>query len=507
MNDAAKTMLKVLGLEQRSMRVIWALHFEAVASWRAEVFRRDNALSLSFTEGDRLNGHRQDEIFSLIFLWWCYNIPCVICLMISKMRFTVDDFTKHNESVINQRKVRFMNSYRRIVQCFMALMFILPLQLQADVKSSTGNLSFYPNQGGLPEMILDSTGLSIGTTVAQSNLHVTGNVIISDKLDIGGTSGGSNLNIHGTIGFGITSTSSNLQLDDSMSIVLADTSNGNIQLTLPYAGNCQGRIYTIKKTSINNSLWISGGGNAIDSILCLERTQMQSAKFISSANSWYLLDGDGSTGEIASDNLVGWWKMDEASGATTAVDSGPYGFDGTLNGMSFSDNVGIYERAAPFDLSAYIDVGNDSRLNPTNITVMAWIYCTGNTSNVYSIVTDSTTGDKNGYLFEINYGNKLSVSGSGNWNKINVNSPLVSMNEWTHVAFSYDGATLRAFINGAKVQEVAEPAPMNLSAAQTRIGGRGNSSSDFIGLIDSVRIYNRALTEGEVQAIYRIKVY
>ena len=68
LNDAAKTILKVLGLEQRSMRVIWALHFEAVASWQAEVLRRDDALSLSFTEGDRLNGHRQDELFPLKFL-------------------------------------------------------------------------------------------------------------------------------------------------------------------------------------------------------------------------------------------------------------------------------------------------------------------------------------------------------------------------------------------------------------------------------------------------------
>ena len=51
-----------LGLEQRSKRVVWALHFEAVASWQAEVLRRDDALSLSFTEGDRLKGHRQDEL-------------------------------------------------------------------------------------------------------------------------------------------------------------------------------------------------------------------------------------------------------------------------------------------------------------------------------------------------------------------------------------------------------------------------------------------------------------
>lgn len=400
-----------------------------------------------------------------------------------------------------------MNSYQhlflRFIQYLMVLLFILPFHLQAAIKSSTGNISFYPNQGSLPEMILDSTGLSIGTTVAQSNLHVTGNAIISDTLNIGSTSGSSNLNIHGTLGFGLTNISSNLQLDNSMSLVLVDTSNGNLQLTLPYAGNCQGRIYTIKKTSRNNTLWISGGGNAIDSILCLERTQMQSAKFISSANSWHLLYNDGSAGEIASDNLVGWWKMDDASGATTAVDSGPYGFDGTLNGMSFSDNVGIYEKAGPFQ-SGYIDVGNDSRINPTTITVMAWVYPT-NTTNDNTIVSNSATNTANGFVFRIRSNNLIEVSLGGTWYVINGSS--VNLNEWSHLAFTYDGSTVRAFKNGANVAQAAFSDAMNLSAVSTKIGRRDSAENWFIGLIDSVRIYDRALTEQEVQAIYDIKVY
>ena len=48
-----------VGIEQRSQGVIWALHYEAVGSWQAEVLRRDDALSISIGEGDRLFANHQ----------------------------------------------------------------------------------------------------------------------------------------------------------------------------------------------------------------------------------------------------------------------------------------------------------------------------------------------------------------------------------------------------------------------------------------------------------------
>ncbi|HAR65719.1 MAG TPA: hypothetical protein DCR55_05835, partial [Lentisphaeria bacterium] len=42
-----------VGIEHRSRGVVWALHYEAVASWQAEVLRRDDAVSISIGEGDR----------------------------------------------------------------------------------------------------------------------------------------------------------------------------------------------------------------------------------------------------------------------------------------------------------------------------------------------------------------------------------------------------------------------------------------------------------------------
>ena len=64
------------------------------------------------------------------------------------------------------------------------------------------------------------------------------------------------------MGFALASINSDETLSDSLNLV--DSSQGNLNLTLPYAGNATGRMVTVKKTSSNNQVWIQGGGNNID---------------------------------------------------------------------------------------------------------------------------------------------------------------------------------------------------------------------------------------------------
>jgi len=74
------------------------------------------------------------------------------------------------------------------------------------------------------------------------------------------------------------------------------------------------------------------------------------------------------------------------------------------------------------------------------------------------------------------------------------------LNIWTHLAFSYDGATLRLYINGVQVGTQALTGPIAASTGSLRIGGNAVWGEYFKGLIDEVRIYNRALSAGEILA-------
>src|SRR5206468_2316498 len=70
---------------------------------------------------------------------------------------------------------------------------------------------------------------------------------------------------------------------------------------------------------------------------------------------------------------------------------------------------------------------------------------------------------------------------------------------WTHLAASYDGTTLRLYVNGAQVSQSAVSGSIAASSSPLRIGGNAIWGEYFTGLIDEVRVYNRALSAAELQ--------
>ncbi len=78
---------------------------------------------------------------------------------------------------------------------------------------------------------------------------------------------------------------------------------------------------------------------------------------------------------------------------------------------------------------------------------------------------------------------------------------------WSHVAATYDGATMRIYVNGALVGSMSSSGGMD-SAPNTSITigayyEQGSFTRFFSGMLDDVRIYRRALGSDEVLALYR----
>ena len=74
------------------------------------------------------------------------------------------------------------------------------------------------------------------------------------------------------------------------------------------------------------------------------------------------------------------------------------------------------------------------------------------------------------------------------------------MNTWTHLALTYDGATLRLYVNGVQVSSLAQTGSLPTSTNPLQIGGDSIYGQYFQGTIDEIRIYNRALSASEIQA-------
>ena len=74
-----------------------------------------------------------------------------------------------------------------------------------------------------------------------------------------------------------------------------------------------------------------------------------------------------------------------------------------------------------------------------------------------------------------------------------------ALDTWTHVAATYDGATLRLYVDGTLASSAAATGAISTSTGAFRIGGNTLWGEYFQGLIDEVRIYNRALSQTEIQ--------
>jgi hypothetical protein len=72
-------------------------------------------------------------------------------------------------------------------------------------------------------------------------------------------------------------------------------------------------------------------------------------------------------------------------------------------------------------------------------------------------------------------------------------------NTWSHLAGTYDGTTLRLYVNGVQVASRAQTGSIATTTDPLQIGGDSFFGQYFQGTIDEFRIYNRALTATEIQ--------
>jgi hypothetical protein len=91
-----------------------------------------------------------------------------------------------------------------------------------------------------------------------------------------------------------------------------------------------------------------------------------------------------------------------------------------------------------------------------------------------------------------------------NWNAA-YSATSLSTNTWQYLVGTFDGRYLRIFINGTQtgVTDLGTSGnTIGYASDNTYIGEYGASLYHFSGLIDDVRVYNRALSAAEVQALY-----
>jgi hypothetical protein len=202
--------------------------------------------------------------------------------------------------------------------------------------------------------------------------------------------------------------------------------------------------------------------------------------------------------------LVGWWKFDEGSG-TVAYDSSGNGNDGNLtNGPTWTD--GQIGGALSFDgVDDYVTMGDRTGEARFHNSVSYWFRAYQ--FNNAEMISKSSPAQGLEILFH-NGGLKFFLmTGDVSENKvISFSTGNLNLNQWYHVTavqFGQGGLPMHFYINGELVG--SDVTPETISDADKLYVGRWNADGRlYNGLIDDVRIYDRALSAEEVQALYNL---
>lgn len=203
-------------------------------------------------------------------------------------------------------------------------------------------------------------------------------------------------------------------------------------------------------------------------------------------------------GHPLSQGLVGCWLMNEGSGSIVN-DLSENGQTGTMTGAIWA--AGKFGPCISFD-GTDDGISCPSFVSSTAISVSLWIYPTANAIS-YWVAKYNLAATTGWILLQLTSGEvRWYTRGSGTDTYLSVAS-LYALNAWNHVVATYDGATRALYLNGRlKGSETNTEGLQNSTAYPVRMGLRDDSAADFTGLIDSVQIYNRALTATEVMQLY-----
>ena len=202
---------------------------------------------------------------------------------------------------------------------------------------------------------------------------------------------------------------------------------------------------------------------------------------------------------ITDPSLVGWWTLDEGMG-TIVVDWSGHNNHGTLRGdpqwvsgyngiaLELDGSDDYVDFGNPPDLSAGMSARSMCGWGKTNTVAGGWRWIAA-----YGLAATSQAmfiGINGDDLFGGGYGDDIQQN------------DFWEVGVWHHICLTYDGTVAKLYADGIEVASGAKNWDLVLNRAH--IGRQVNNAAEFWdGLVDDVRIYNKVLTQEEIQLAMR----
>ncbi len=208
-------------------------------------------------------------------------------------------------------------------------------------------------------------------------------------------------------------------------------------------------------------------------------------------------------------NLVAYYPFNG-----NANDESGNNHNGTVNGATLTtDRFGNADKAYNFNGSSWIKVDQTNDLQVNDFTLSAWVYLLSDSPLTNMILSNPAYGaDRNAWTYSFRDGSTIlesQISDPGNYLHNSVSSATI-VNNWHHVVYTKSATSASILVDGVLLGGHTISATTGyVNPRGVLIGADDDQGSDgiadrwfFNGKLDDIRIYNRGLTEAEVQRLY-----
>jgi len=234
-------------------------------------------------------------------------------------------------------------------------------------------------------------------------------------------------------------------------------------------------------------------------------------RYFVASNTFFLVSFDGTANmtmtDISIKEVTSNTGVVTGATTTTSVYGGnapilPRAVDVAKEGQA--DAIG--DGSASFNGSTdYIDLGDSTDFDITNsITLSSWVNFNSTSTNVILARDDNT--NENFILYGWSDGKiygQIRIGGVGK----TVDGGTYSLNVWYHVALTYDGSSLKIYVNGILQDTLSASGSIDNDDVSFEIGRKGNNAFHFDGKISQVGVWQGALTQAQIQSVMESTSY
>jgi hypothetical protein len=203
---------------------------------------------------------------------------------------------------------------------------------------------------------------------------------------------------------------------------------------------------------------------------------------------------------------VGHWKLDDANGLIVADASGN-GLAGALVNRPVWTSGWLGGGLSLNGTNDYVQIPNPGPLSPQKLTLSLWVnpssFANASGSSMLANV-GIRDGSDGSYGLAIDTTGRpvamLSI-GDGEGNTFSLKGSALTVGQWSHLAMTYDNATLTLYVDGVAAGHVSINRVRTTSPAPLVFGRGGDATHFFKGILDDVQLYSQALSIADIAAL------